>query len=111
MFAPAGVRWQNDASGASRTLVIAPPRTHLSDLDTGDFVFLKFCPDDGEVVLPDKVYEELREQEILSFTHEARLTFPWFPSAGAQRQTVEVTLRGTDLTLDLGTGRRLVIGS
>lgn len=110
IFAPDGVRGLRGAaaSGAS-TLVIAPARSYLPDVELGDFAFLKFCPDDGEVRLPDKVDDELHEQPILAYAGTARLTFPWYAHPRAERQQVEVTLAGTRLTLTIGPGRTLVI--
>lgn len=109
MFSPDRILWCGDESREANTMVIAPPRTYLPDVETGDFVFLKFCPDGGEVILPDKVNEALYEQQILTFTDEARLTFPWYTHPRAERQNVEVTLHGTELTIEMGRSGSLVV--
>ena len=110
MFAPAGVRLSSaSADAAMPTLVIAPARTYLPDLETGDFTFLKFCPDDGEVNPPEKVYEKLYEQQILSFRDDAHVTFPFYARAFGERESVEVTLQGEHLSLSIGSRHLLKI--
>ncbi len=109
IFSPDGVRCIGGNSTDAKTLVIAPARTFLPDIEIGNFMFLKFCPDDGEVTLPEKVYEELWEGQILSYADRAQLTFSWYPDSCAECQNIEVSLWGSDLTIEIGCSRSLYV--
>jgi hypothetical protein len=97
LFSPAGVVWAG--LNAPVKLVIAPSRTYLPDVRTGDFAFLKFCPDDREVVLPDKVPQQLHERELVVFGDDGDVSFPWYADP-MRPGTIGVSLRGSALTLD-----------
>lgn len=110
IFAPDGLRCTGSESLHAKTLVVVPARTFLPDIETGDFMFLKFCPDQGEVSLPDKVYEELHEQNIIACSDHATLTFSWYAHSRAKCEKVEVTLFGSELRIEIGRCRSLHIG-
>ena len=105
LFAPDGITCDGVTSS---TLIVAPPRTYLSDVRTGDFAFLKFCPDARTVVLPEKVSEVLNESEILAFRDDVSLEFPWYDQ-GARPGHIRTSLAGGVLTLDFAGEMSLVV--
>lgn len=98
LFSPAGIQWNGGGLGA--TLVVVPPRTYLPRVETGDFVFLKFCPDAREVILPDKVSSELSEQHVMTYGDQADLEFPWYRSADSASGSIQIVLNFVDLRFE-----------
>lgn len=100
MFSPTGISTatHNDISIHGQ-LVVVPPRTYFADTRIGDFFFIKFCPDPGVIVVPDKTEVILSENQILAFENFATLKFDWFPSPSDNRKSLRVTLARDGLTV------------
>ena len=44
-----------DGKTISDNLIVIPPKTYLGAVITEDFFFIKFCPTNDTVILPDKI--------------------------------------------------------
>jgi len=110
MFSPKGISTTtHDGISIQGQLVVVPPRTFFADTRIGDFFFIKFCPDPGVIVVPDKTEVILSENQILAFDNLATLQLDWFPSPLDIRKSLVVTLSPNDLTVQFDAGETLRI--
>lgn len=79
-------------------LLIVPPLTFMDNVTIDDFFFLKFCPTNIKVDLPDKTDEKLNDNKIQSYKNFASLKIDWFKTM-SEKSTLEINLNKNELRL------------
>lgn len=94
----------SDADGKfiSGKFIIIPPRTYLGEVVTENFFFIKFCPTNEIVVLPDKRNEILKDGIIEVFAGNALIKFPWYKKKSIRKLSVSFNLQNEKLNIIIG---------
>ena len=110
MFSPDGIATgAKDGTSVNGRLVVVPPRTYFSDTTIADFFFVKFCPDPGPIMVPDKIGTLVNEGRILVFETAADIQLTWFSSSIDAGRTIQITLRDSRLKLQFANVETILV--
>ncbi len=80
-------------------LLIVPPLTFMDNVFIEDFFFLKFCPTDKKVDLPDKTNSKLNENKIQSYEDFTLIEIDWYKTS-FEKSTLKIKLNKNELSLN-----------
>jgi hypothetical protein len=94
----------SDADGKtiSGNLIVIPPRTYLGEVVTDDFFFIKFCPTNEKIMLPDKREDILTDGKIEAFNGNAAMEIPWYEKNTSRESSVTFSLQNEKLHIKIG---------
>lgn len=94
----------NDANGKniSGKLIVTPPKTYMGEVVTDDFFFVKFCPTNDAIILPDKVNHVEKVGLISSFSNQACIELDWFKNHLSEKSFFKLDYKNNILKINFG---------
>lgn len=91
-----------DGKIISDNLIVIPPKTYVGEVVTDDFFFIKFCPTNDRVILPDKIESVERVGLISGYSNEVNIVFPWFKNHLSSESLIKLELNSNNFQINLG---------
>ena len=81
LYSPEKIILKDRNLSENNYLLVVPPKTFMSDIEIGNFFFLKFCPSNDFFSPPEKTQEVLTEGELDLYSSPIKLRFTWYKTS------------------------------
>lgn len=108
LFSPEKLIIKNENNIPSCFLAVVPPKTFMSDVEIGDFFFIKFCPTNDNFSLPEKTNIILNEGKIELYSNPTELNFRWFKTVD-EKLSLNMVAEQNNLTITFNNNVKIKI--
>lgn len=98
-----------DGTKLNGNLIVIPPKTYLGDVTIDNFFFIKFCPTNELVTIPDKIDSIENEDSIKCFSNKAKIEFSWYKKSISEKSFFILDYKNNELTINLGESNSFLI--
>lgn len=92
----------------SNNMIVIPPKTYFREIITSNFFFMKFCPTNEIVLLPDKIESIENEGVICGFSEHTNIDFPWYQKHHLRQTRCKLRLAYNELEIIIGNNYFLI---